>query len=149
MKLRTGSIMRCVAISSLVLNLAASAAGAIAGPPPAAQGTRDAARKKADLRLRVIDGATGKPLGNTAVEIYSDNGIRCIKAPCPTDGVRWAGRTDARGFVKVPGRVRQRSMAISVAGYRGKDLTRESKKEAAGVWVIALDAEGRPGSRDE
>lgn len=132
-----------------MLTLAALAPRAIAGTPPAAQVTPDAARNKADLRLKVVDGVTRKPIRNTAVEIYSDNGIRCIKAPCPTNGIRWAGRTDARGVVKVPGRVRQRSMTISAVGYGGKNLTRESKKEAGGVWVIALDADGRPGSRDE
>ena len=149
MNLNTGSIMKCVAILLLMQSLAVTTSHAINGPPLTAQGSPDAVQKKADLRLKVIDGATKKPISNTVIEIYSDNGIRCIKAPCPTNGIKWAGKTDGRGVVKVPGRVRQRSMTISAVGYGGKDLTRESKKAAAGVWVIALDVDSRPGRRGE
>lgn len=104
--------------------------------------------KKADLKLKVIDRATKKPIRNTAVEIYSDNGIRCVQAPCPTNGIKWGGTTDAHGVINVPGGVRQFSMTISATGYSGrKDLIRESKKNVGGMWIIALDADGRPRRR--
>ena len=149
MSLSIESIMKGVATLLLMQSLAVTPSHALTGRPSAAQGTRDAVQKRADLRLKVIDGATKKPISNTAVEIYSDNGRRCIKAPCPTNGIKWAGRTDARGVVTIPGKVRQRSMTISAAGYGGKDLTRESKKAAAGLWVIALDVDSGPGRREE
>jgi hypothetical protein len=92
-------------------------------------------------KLKVIDRSSRKPIRNTAIEIYSDNGIRCRKAPCPTNGIKWSGKTDARGIVNIPGRVRQNSMTISATGYSGKDLLSESKKSAGGVWIIALQAD--------
>jgi hypothetical protein len=99
--------------------------------------------KKADLKLKLIDRVTRKPIKNTEVEIYSDNGIRCISLPCPTNGVKWTGKTDARGIIIVPGKIRQRSMTISATGYsKGKDINKDAKKnKAGGGWVIALDAD--------
>jgi len=95
--------------------------------------------QKVNLRVRVIDAATSKPIPNTVVEVYSDNGVRCIKAPCPTNGVKWSGKTDHRGMVIVPARVRQASMTISATGYEGKDLVTGAQKRGR-IWVIALDA---------
>ena len=47
------------------------------------------------MHVRLLDAATAKPIANTDVELWSDNGIRCIKAPCPTDGKQWKGTSDA------------------------------------------------------
>jgi hypothetical protein len=103
-------------------------------------------KRKADLTLKVIDKATRRPLANKAIEIHSDNGIRCIKAPCPTDAMTWDGTTDERGYVLVPGEKRRTSMNIRAVGYgRGADLTKDSIKRNKNCWVIALkpDQPGR------
>ncbi|HEX8175890.1 MAG TPA: hypothetical protein VF543_12290 [Pyrinomonadaceae bacterium] len=116
----------------------------MASPLPARKESPSATRmKKADLKLKLIDRVTRKPIKNTEVEIYSDNGIRCISLPCPTNGVKWTGKTDARGIIIVPGKIRQRSMTISATGYsKGKDINKDAKKnKAGGGWVIALDAD--------
>jgi hypothetical protein len=103
------------------------------GAPPAPP------EAKVSLKVRVVDAATSKPIPDTAVEIYSDNGIRCIKAPCPTNGVKWTGKTDHRGVVIVPARVRQATVTISATGYDAKDLISAAQKRGR-IWVIALVA---------
>ncbi len=94
---------------------------------------------KSDLRLKVVDKTTKKVIKNTGIEIYSDNGIRCRKAPCPTNGKQWRGRTNARGIVIIPADVIQNSMTITAPGYSGgKDLNREAKKLGKWSWLILL-----------
>jgi len=125
-----------VLISACLIGWAAAAVPATApyqgAPPPSPE-------QKVNLKVRVIDAASSKPIPNTIVEIYSDNGIRCIKAPCPTNGVKWSGKTDHRGVLVVPARVRQATMTISVTGYDAKDLIAAAQKRGR-VWVISLEA---------
>ena len=89
-----------------------------------ATGQRAGASARGDLQVRVIDAGTRKPLANTDVDVYSDNGIRCIQAPCPTNGVSWGGRTDKHGVVVIPDSVVQASMSIGAPGYRAVGITR-------------------------
>ena len=54
------------------------------------------------VHVRLLDAVTAKALANADVELWSDNGIRCVKAPCPTDGKQWKGTSDASGRVTIP-----------------------------------------------
>lgn len=135
----------------LILSLPVMSSFVIARPLLTRKNTVGAERmKKADLKLKLIDRLTRKPIKNTDVEIYSDNGIRCIKPPCETNGIKWAGKTDARGVIVVPGKIRQQSMTISAKGYSGKDIIKEAKKnKAGGGWIIALDADSSERGRSQ
>lgn len=93
------------------------------------------------LRILVIDKTTKSPVANKSVEIYSDNGIRCIKAPCPTNGIEWTGKTDKHGYLVIPQNVRQASMHIEIAGYEAKELNRSARKVNKNSWVIVLARE--------
>lgn len=144
MNRRTKSLMKYAVTLGLILSLPVMSSYIIARPLLARKDTPGAHRmKKADLKLKLIDRLTRKPIKNTNVEIYSDNGVRCIMLPCQTNGIKWTGKTDARGVIVVPGKIRQRSMTISADGYSsGKDIIREAKKnKAGGGWIIALDAD--------
>ena len=144
MNRRTKSLMSYAGTLCLILGLPVMSTYIIARPLVARKDTPSVDRtKKSDLKLKLIDRLTRKPIKNTEVEIYSDNGIRCIRPPCQTNGIKWTGKTDARGVVVVPGKIRQRSMTISADGYNGgKDIIKEAKKnKARGIWIIALDAD--------
>ena len=93
------------------------------------------------LRLLAISKTTKKPLANKAVEIYSDNGIRCVKAPCATNGINWKGKTDKHGYLMIPSNIRQASMTIEIAGYEAKELNHFARKISKNSWVIALPRE--------
>ena len=93
--------------------------------------------------LKIIDSISKEPIKNTPVRIYSDNGMRCIREPCNTNGISWEGKTDAHGVLIILGTVAQYSMHLSVSGYRGSDLQREAKAEARGRWSITVDADRR------
>lgn len=54
----------------------------------------------------------GETLKNVKIFIYSDNGTRCIQAPCPTNGKEWSGKTDGQGILKVPNSFVQFSMSM-------------------------------------
>ncbi len=94
--------------------------------------------QKSNLKLLIKDKQTGRRLANKTVKIYSDNGIRCIQAPCPTNGKSWTGKTDKQGFVIIPNDMRQRSMSLDIKGYSGEELTRAARKLSENSWVIAL-----------
>jgi hypothetical protein len=136
--------MKYAVVLGFILSLPVMSSYIIARPILARKDTPSANRmKKADLKLKLIDRVTRKPIKNTEVEIYSDNGIRCISLPCQTNGIKWTGKTDARGVIIVPGKIRQRSMTILATGYsKGKDIIKDAKKnKAGGGWIIALDAD--------
>lgn len=152
MNRRTKSLMKYAVTLGLVLSLPIMSSYIIAGPLLDRNDTPGAERmKKADLKLKIIDRLTRKPIKNTEVEIYSDNGIRCIRPPCQTNGIKWTGKTDARGVIVVPGKIRQRSMTISAKGYSaGKDINKDARKNKAGAgWIIALDADSSEGGRSQ
>lgn len=93
------------------------------------------------LKLLVIDKTANKPLKNKSVEIYSDNGVRCVKAPCPTNGIQWQGKTDKHGYLIIPPNIRQNSMTIQINGYEAKELNRSAQKSHKNSWIIILGRE--------
>src|SRR5947207_2159463 len=40
------------------------------------------------VTIELVDASTGRPARNAAVRLTSDNGIRCMRAPCPTN-TKW------------------------------------------------------------
>ena len=93
------------------------------------------------LKILITDKKTGKSLAHKAVQIYSDNGVRCIQAPCPTNGKNWTGKTDRRGYIIVPNEIRQKSMTLTISGFNGEELNRSARKLSKDSWVIALKTE--------
>ena len=93
------------------------------------------------LKILITDKKTGKALAHKAVQIYSDNGVRCIQAPCPTNGKNWTGKTDKHGYIFVPNEIRQNSMTLSINGFNGEELNRSARKLNKDSWVIVLKAE--------
>ena len=92
------------------------------------------------VHVRMLDAATAKPIANTDVEMFSDNGIRCIKAPCPTDGKHWKGTSDADGRVTIPKSALNTTANIKTATYDG-DLVGDATSDSKGGWNIELFAE--------
>lgn len=97
---------------------------------------------RSELTLKLVDKRTGRAIRNTDIEIYSDNGKRCITSPCYTNAITWTGRTGAMGTVNMPSRVIQHSMHIRVNGYQTSVLSL-NRKTRSGVWLVTLAAEPR------
>lgn len=74
----------------------------------------------AELRLRLVDAESGKPISGVEASIHSDNGIRCIKAPCPTNGRTWKGVSGKDGVVKAPSSALQKENQLTASGYEEK-----------------------------
>ena len=70
-------------------------------------------------KIKIIDDQTNLPLGMTLVTLYSDNGIRCITTPCPTEGKETYVRTDLGGNVTFKESDFNVQNSISVEGYDG------------------------------
>ena len=96
---------------------------------------RDA--KEKELRVRLLDARTTRPIAGTGVTLFSDNGIRCEQAPCPTNGKEWKGRTDAAGYVTIPRTAIQFVTSISTPTHSG-DLIEDARRAASGGWVLEL-----------
>jgi hypothetical protein len=89
------------------------------------------------VHVRLLDATTTKPIANTNVEVQSDNGIRCIRAPCPTDGKEWKGSSDSNGRVTIPRSALNTTANIKTAGYDG-DLVGDATSDAKGEWSVEL-----------
>ncbi|MBI5405167.1 MAG: hypothetical protein HY976_02975 [Candidatus Kerfeldbacteria bacterium] len=90
------------------------------------------------IKVVILDNQTTKPIANQDVTLYSDNGIRCVQEPCPTNGRTWNGTTNGRGEVVVPGDMVDSSMIFTVAGYQGADLRSRGAVQADGSWKLLL-----------
>lgn len=87
--------------------------------------------------VQLIDVSTGHPVRNAALRLVSDNGIRCARAPCPTNTRIWKGRSDTAGFVQIPTREIQSSTQIETELLTG-DLIEDSEAASDTVWIAAL-----------
>ena len=98
------------------------------------------------VHVRLLDASTVLPIANSVVELTSDNGIRCIKAPCPTDGKQWKGASDANGHVVIPKSALNSVATIKSVAYQG-DLLNDATPGAKGEWNVELFSEesGDPG----
>ena len=129
-----GTCFRLIAAAALCASAVLLQGSVVAqAPVPATQVTAS------DLSLRVVDRRKRVPLAHRKVFIYADNGVRCIKAPCNTNGAQWEGKTDAKGNVTVPGQFRLASMLIWAEGYGAYvDLINDAVRIKPNSWRIAL-----------
>jgi hypothetical protein len=104
------------------------------------------AAKGDSVHVKLFDAATARPIASTEMELYSDNGIRCIKAPCPTDGKSWKGKTDANGRLTIPKSALNATANLKSATYSG-DLVTDATPDASGDWTVELfpEEQGDPG----
>jgi hypothetical protein len=98
------------------------------------------------VRVQFLDATSAQPIADTEIELWSDNGIRCVQAPCPTNGKQWKGKSDAYGRVVIPKSALNTSTTLKSDSYHG-DLIQDASPGAAGSWTIELFAEkaGDPG----
>jgi hypothetical protein len=96
---------------------------------------RDARERQ--LRVRLVDARTMRPIAGSEVTVYSDNGTRCIAAPCPTNGKEWKGRTDAAGYVTIPRSAIQLATNISTRTHSA-DLIAKAKRSGRNGWVVEM-----------
>lgn len=119
----------------LVINLVRPSDG-LAQTPPASiyQDMADT------VRILLIDAESQRTLPNAEVEIYSDNGTRCIRAPCPTEGRTWNGHSDGRGMVAVPASGLGEVSHIRTPAHEFFDLARARRDTVSGAWIVQLVA---------
>src|SRR5664279_6605452 len=89
------------------------------------------------VTVQLIDASTTQPARNAAVRLFSDNGIRCARAPCPVNGKSWKSTSDPQGFVTLPTSLLQISTNIETETLSG-DLIEDSVAANDGIWVTEL-----------
>jgi len=89
------------------------------------------------VTIRLVNAATTEPVPDTAVSVYRESSIRCIRAPCTSDAASWEGRTDAAGRIAVPADVIRSMRNVAAAGLRG-DLIEDSFEPQPGTRLVAL-----------
>ena len=90
------------------------------------------------VRAQLFDVCSGQPLGNTDVEVTSDNGIRCIQPPCPTNDKKWSGHSDDAGVVSIPRTAIQAVTFVNAKDYRDAALPEDAVKSASGTTRLEL-----------
>lgn len=138
-RLKPGATMRheaAAAMLGLLFLAGASQPGCTQGPPVHSRAA--ILEIAADtVRLRLLDAVTAMAIANTDVEIRSDNGMRCIRAPCRDNAKRWNGRTDAGGSVTAPVDALQVVTSIRTPGHHA-DLIEDSSEAADGAWIVEM-----------
>lgn len=89
------------------------------------------------VTVQLVDASTAQPARNAAVRLFSDNGIRCARAPCPVNGKSWNGASDPQGFVTIPTSLLQISTNIETETLSG-DLIGDSIAANDGIWITEL-----------
>lgn len=90
------------------------------------------------LRVTLLNADTLAPADRAAVSVYVDNGVRCVQAPCPTNGRTWTGTTDANGVVTLPSGYVDESMTFSVSGFTSAELHTSGQQESTSAWILSL-----------
>jgi hypothetical protein len=106
--------------------------------PVQAQPTATSGKATETIELLILDRATYKPIVNRSTQIYSNNGIRCVTTPCPTNTKNWEGATDRQGVVLIPKQVIQSSTTLTLNGYAAADLGKDLQQQPTGAAVILL-----------
>jgi hypothetical protein len=88
-------------------------------------------------KVTLLDAFTARAVAAADVLVASDNGMRCITAPCPTDRVEWRGRTDASGTVLVPARFVTAETAIGTRAHDARSVD-DSARGNDGALVLEL-----------
>jgi hypothetical protein len=88
-------------------------------------------------RFTLLDALTARAAAAADVLVASDNGIRCIAAPCPTDRVEWRGRTDSSGTVLVPARFVTEMTAIGTRAHDARSVS-DAVRGPDGALVLEL-----------
>jgi len=89
------------------------------------------------VELRLLDAWTGMPIADAAVRVASDNGIRCVTTPCPTDRATWSGRSDPRGAVLLDKSALRAITHLETDRHDPVDLGREAVRDGS-AWTIEL-----------
>lgn len=84
--------------------------------------------KSKQITITLTDKGSNKAISNTAVKVHSNNGKRCIQAPCPINEKSWNGSTNDKGVITLPKDVIQYSTSITPAGYTIEDLPYDASK---------------------
>ncbi len=94
------------------------------------------------IKVKLLNALSKQAIANTDVNIYSDNGIRCITTPCDTDGQEWKGKSDNNGVIVIPMGIINEVTNIAATGYEaGRDLVKDSQKISNNDWVMELVAD--------
>ena len=100
--------------------------------------------KTGSINVKLFDAFSGQAISNADERIYSDNGLRCITAPCNTEGQEWTGRSDNNGSNSIPSKVINVVTTIAASGYKsGRDLNKDSEKIDNNSWFIELDPDSK------
>ena len=89
------------------------------------------------VTVQLFDAVTAKPVAGATVDLGSDNGIRCVRAPCPTDSREWTGSSDASGRITIPTSVLNASVSLTSGEYHG-DLVADASPGEHGEWTLEL-----------
>lgn len=86
--------------------------------------------------VRLVDAASGAPIANHKVNVYADDGVRCVRAPCGGLSSSWNGTSDAKGLITPP----SHSGNVTTAGYgQGRTLENDAAVAADGQLSLELD----------
>ena len=134
------AMLRSIAVAITLLTAASQQAGFARSSQQQKDSQASILQVKSEtVRVKLLDEFSCEVVPNSDVKVRSDNGIRCITAPCPTNNKEWIGRSDDDGYVAIPTSVLQHSTYITTPAHRGgKDLIRGSEKDADGAWFVEL-----------
>ncbi|MBA2501518.1 MAG: hypothetical protein H0V27_01435 [Pyrinomonadaceae bacterium] len=83
-------------------------------------------------RIRLVDASIIRIIANASVEVHSNNGVICKRAPCLNNSQSWKGASDAEGVLNIPSHIIQYSVTLTTVGYRAAHFTEAAVKTVPG-----------------
>lgn len=90
----------------------------------------------AEITLTLLDQSSQSPLKLIKVVFYNDDGIRCIKAPCPTNTKSWSVTTDQYGKVNVATKNVQNEVTVTPENYQPQKLEKVTEGQSQTIEFI-------------
>ncbi len=116
---------------ALLLPLILCVCGTLSG-----QGEQSAANV---VEVRLVDASTTQIIPNASVEVRSQNGNICKKAPCPQNSLSWKGVSGADGVLRIPSHIIQHLTTVKVAGYLAINFKEARATDGKSVVELQLD----------
>ncbi len=130
------------AIANRMASVVACFAGIVTGSAYCAEPTLGAMRSIREavgpsVTLQLLDASTGQPARDAAVRLIGDDGIRCIRAPCPTSTKIWNATTDPQGYLSIPTALIRPSTRVYASSLAG-NLIDDADPGDHRTWVVEL-----------
>ena len=126
-RLRGNSVLICAAATLAVFSVGSDV-----------QAKHSRKETQSPVLVQLFDVYSGLALSHPDVEVRSDDGIVWAKAPCPTNGTTWLGRSDDIDVATIPSSALRFETYVEAKDHRLIKLADDVTKDSSHIYKIDL-----------